>query len=414
MKKTKLKCVFIVMAIFMKLVPLFLSLFVFISCQSWYKTSVDMSKITNKTTYQPFTELNDPIVVNMPVYETLYLWGNENNKFKQNRIGDMFVIYDWESDEVYDWVFYGNEGVFSLPNIIQVGSNPMYYINSLDSTGTIAKLEADKTSVTLYKTDKRGTFYNNSTPGKYCIKDYWRKTEEDQNLFCLNIFDCEKGQYTDADIQIPTDVYGYINTPVSDEDGNFYFSSLYEGYAYLCKINCEAGTYQFNKSIISCYKNNEEKYNYSLDVRYADNEDNLFLFKGQLGKEPFTGNKLYLSNISGTELQEFDINLDGYNWLVQVIKINNNYYAIVANSAKEKISIDVYELDIESFTSKKLNTDDSILIHFTQEVLVSGTKIFFFNYWNSHKIQYLYFDVETKEVSEIKVLNQKEVVGFDF
>ena len=398
----------------MKLVPLFLSLFVFISCQSWYKTSVDMSKITNKTTYQPFTDLNDPIVVNMPVYETLYLWGNENNKFKQNRIGDMFVIYDWESDEVYDWVFYGNEGVFSLPNIIQVGSNPKYYINSLDSTGTIAKLEADKTSVTLYKTDKRGTFYNNSTPGKYCIKDYWRKTEEDQNLFCLNIFDCEKGQYTDADIQIPTDAYWYINTPVSDEDGNFYFSSLYEGYAYLCKINCEAGTYQFNKSIISCYKNNEEKYNYSLDVRYADNEDNLFLFKGQLGKEPFTGNKLYLSNISGTELQEFDINLDGYNWLVQVIKINNNYYAIVANSAKEKISIDVYELDIESFTSKKLNTDDSILIHFTQEVLVSGTKIFFFNYWNSHKIQYLYFDVETKEVSPIKVLNQKEVVGFDF
>ena len=191
----------------MKLVPLFLSLFVFISCQSWYKTSVDMSKITNKTTYQPFTDLNDPIVVNMPVYETLYLWGNENNKFKQNRIGDMFVIYDWESDEVYDWVFYGNEGVFSLPNIIQVGSNPKYYINSLDSTGTIAKLEADKTSVTLYKTDKRGTFYNNSTPGKYCIKDYWRKTEEDQNLFCLNIFDCEKGQYTDADIQIPTDAY---------------------------------------------------------------------------------------------------------------------------------------------------------------------------------------------------------------
>ncbi|MCR5286222.1 MAG: hypothetical protein K6D95_11565 [Treponema sp.] len=414
MKKTKVKCVFIVMAIFMKLLPLLLSLFVFISCQSWYKTSVDMSKITNKTTYQPFTELNDPIVVNMPVYETLYLWGNENNKFKQNRIGDMFVIYDWESDEVYDWVFYGNEGVFSLPNIIQVGSNPMYYINSLDSTGTIAKLEADKTSVTLYKTDKRGTFYNNSTPGKYCIKDYWRKTEEDQNLFCLNIFDCEKGQYTDADIQIPTDAYGYINIPVSDEDGNFYFSSLLEGYAYLCKINCEAGTYQFNKSIISCYKNNEEKYNYSLDVRYADNEDNLFLFKGQLGKEPFTGNKLYLSNISGTELQEFDINLDGYNWLVQVIKINNNYYAIVANSAKEKISIDVYELDIESFTSKKLNTDDSILIHFTQEVLVSGTKIFFFNYWNSHKIQYLYFDVETKEVSPIKVLNQKEIVGFDF
>ncbi len=65
-------------------------------------------------------------------------------------------------------------------------------------------------------------------------------------------------------------------------------------------------------------------------------------------------------------------------------------------------------------SGEKISQDNSIFISLTQEPLVRGNRIYIFNYWNSHKIQYLYFDVETKEVSPIKVLNQKEVVGFDF
>lgn len=399
----------------MKNMPILLPLLLLLSCQNCYKATVDMTKITNKTTYHSFTELNDPIVVNMPVYETLYLWGNENNKFKQNRIGDMFIIYDWESDEVYDWVFYGNETVYCPPNVLEVGSNPKYYINSLDATGTVAKLEADNTKVILYKTDRQRTFFNNSTPGKYCLRDHAGYSDElDKVLFCLNIFDCEKGEYTAADIQIPTDAYGYINTPVSDEDGDFYFSSLLDGYAYLCKINCETETYQFNKSIISCYKNEEEKYGYSVDVYYVKNEDNLFLFKGQLGREPFSGNKLYLSNILGTELKEFDIKFDPYKWLFRIVCSNSNYYAIVEDRSDEQHLVYVYKLDINNMTGEIINENNPITINFNQELFVRGTRIYFLNYLNRHKIQYSYFDVETKEVSPIKVLNQKEIVGFDF
>lgn len=399
----------------MKLLPLLLSLFVFISCQSWYKTSVDMTKITNKTTYQPFTELNDPIVVNMPVYETLYLWGNENNKFKQNRIGDMFVIYDWESDEVYDWVFYGKESFYSLPNIIHVGNKPKYYINSLDSSGTIAKLEADKTSVTLYKTDKRGTFFNYSTPGKYCFRDHAGYSKElEKVLFCLNIFDCEKGQYTDADIQVPTDAYGYISQPVADNEGNFYFANVLNGYSHIYRVDCSTETVEIKDININCFKSNTEEYEYTFDVRYVIDEENLFVYKGHLGLPPYYGNKLFLMSFTDNVRKEFTLDLDGYKWLYRIVCQDNNYYAIVEDCSDEQHLVYVYKLDINNMTVELINENNPITINFNQELFVRGTRIYFLNYLNRHKIQYSYFDVETKEVSEIKVLNQKEVVGFDF
>jgi hypothetical protein len=399
----------------MKFLPFLLPLTLFVSCQSWYKTSVDMSKITNKTTYQPFTELNDPIVVNMPVYETLYLWGNENNKFKQNRIGDMFVIYDWESDEIYDWVFYGKESFYCLPHIIQVGSNPKYYINSLDSSGTIAKLEADKTSVTLYQTDRRGTFFNYSTPGKYCLRDYARHSDElNKVLFCLNIFDCEKGEYTAADIQIPTDAYGYILTINSSKSGDFYFGNILDGKGQVCKVNCEAGSVEIKEPGINCYKENSTSYKYNIDVIYIKDDDFLFLNKSPLGSAPYIGNKLYLYSFAENTKKEFSLSTSGYELFSRIVQVNDNYYLITTDHSSEECSISIYKLNLENMSGEKISQDNSIFISLTQEPLVRGNRIYIFNYWNSHKIQYLYFDVETKEVSPIKVLNQKEVVGFDF
>ena len=65
-----------------------------------------MSKVRAKTNMKPFEQINDPIVITMPVYEKMALFGNESMGTYQKRAGDMFVVYDWENNEIHDWCLF--------------------------------------------------------------------------------------------------------------------------------------------------------------------------------------------------------------------------------------------------------------------------------------------------------------------
>ncbi len=83
-------------------------LFLFVSCKSMYSPIEDISHITQKKSMRPFSSLNDPIVITMPVYQKMGLMGGTAD-VRSKRQGDIFVVYDWESGTVYDWACFLKE-----------------------------------------------------------------------------------------------------------------------------------------------------------------------------------------------------------------------------------------------------------------------------------------------------------------
>lgn len=49
----------------------------------------------------------------MPVFKYSYLFGIKGNSYKQNRLGDIFVVIDTQTNDLYDWVYFADsEGSF--------------------------------------------------------------------------------------------------------------------------------------------------------------------------------------------------------------------------------------------------------------------------------------------------------------
>lgn len=76
------------------------------SCESFYSSVSDKTVLNNKNTIQTFDHLNEPIVITLPVYDEMYLFGNSNFSEmtrRMSQIGDpsdiTFTWYDVSTEE---------------------------------------------------------------------------------------------------------------------------------------------------------------------------------------------------------------------------------------------------------------------------------------------------------------------------
>ncbi len=394
-----------------KLLPLlFVSSALFYSCRDMYRSVVDMSVITEKTTYKNLSAVKEPIVINMPVFEEKYLFGNSNNASQTRRIGDMFVIIDWETNSVYDWVYYGGEAYYTFDRPVEVGKNPVKYFSSMSGSGKVACLDPDKTTVSVKETGKSGMFYNRFTPGKYCIKDYARYSEAAKKVeFCIWIYDTENGTYSDKDLSVALDNYEIIPMLASDSSGNFWFSYMLDGFGYIAKVDCANGKIEKLNTTIDC-RNEEDssKADFSAKVRFVFN-DYIFIYKG-VGS----------GNHSEDELCIVDFNLDKVagtissflskdEFIYNVVEVNNSFYGISCNANNENVNF--YKLDTENLTSEKVN-DEPFQVDITDNAWVRENRIYLMSSRSTRNVYYNYFDVETKETGEGWHVKQSEIVGF--
>ena len=63
----------------------------------------DYSGILNKTTYNSFENLNNPLMLSFQKLTTFKLSGTQNQE--THSFGSVYVIYDWENETVHDFVF---------------------------------------------------------------------------------------------------------------------------------------------------------------------------------------------------------------------------------------------------------------------------------------------------------------------
>ena len=247
-----------------------LCIFCFSSCTNLYSKINNLEYIKSKTSMKPFTHLNEPIVPLFGVSDQYSLFGNANLSSYYKACGEIFVVYDWENEEVYDWAYCdGLSGVWKT-KATEIGEN--YYVAGFGSS-IIGELSSESGKVTQIHTGIKGQFMNinsNIKPrSKYGIIDGPGLLNGGQGSFGFYIFDSEKKNVNSNGILRATDHPGYLFFPFADETGNYWFGYTENSKNWLINIDCEKN--EVSKQIFMSNVNENREFEV-LDVVFASNE----------------------------------------------------------------------------------------------------------------------------------------------
>lgn len=391
-----------------KVLFLTLSIFLNFGCnyEVYYKSVTDLSKVRAKTSMKPFEQINDPIVITMPVYEKMALFGNENMGTYNKRAGDMFVVYDWENNRIHDWCFFEGEHGWSNFRAVEMGMPVKYY----DAGETIGCLSSDG-KLTTYENPVKGTFANLNNNQKLKSRYGILNTEGYSNgkkEYRINIFDSETGIVNVEQIKLDCD-YSYLFYPFADEEGNYWICNINDDKNWLNKIDGENNTIE--KYFLENSKEESIKYyvqetfkNYIVleEADYSKKKnnciDNIFLFDVR--------NK-----------QKMQINLNSNtNYSISYfisVSVNDDLYAIFladrdCDETQWREAIELYKIDFEKKELNYINYHPNF--DMTETVYSRGSRIYFLNSRNIQHFICTYYDTETGEWGEEFSITQEEIL----
>lgn len=378
-------------------------LFTFTSCNNFYFSSFDDSKLISKTSIKTFEHLKEPIVISLPVYDTLYLFGNEKMGSKNKRLGDIIAVIDIETDAVFDWIYYPGEHGWSNWRLTETSQNPTLYLFHSAGLGELAMLDPTKTSLSISKTNLHDSLWAQRCYGKYapiCT------TEWSLKKFNVNLFNVET-QSIEKTLSVFTDSVGYIGRLRSDSTGNLYFTSALNRVYSLHKIDVNNLTIKTAKQtfdMVSREGDDTEDQFDDFGVEFIS-DDYIFLKREPLGNYNHP-RKMYLIDKNTLETKKI-INIKNANeeYFYDIQFINGKYYII---SPPGKF-IYLYELDIENETWRKLNVE--LIFDMTENVYVRGTKIYFMNSRNPSDIFYTYYDVVSGEQGKVIEISVESILN---
>lgn len=89
------------------------------SCSAFYEQE-DYKAIMKKTSYKSFDSLNEPIVLNY-LFNMEFSQKGENPRTSTVHNGMIYAIYDWEKDEIFDYVYAPGNGTRDVFNCVNPG-----------------------------------------------------------------------------------------------------------------------------------------------------------------------------------------------------------------------------------------------------------------------------------------------------
>lgn len=388
----------------MKKVKLIFSFFVililFASCnfyETCYESVTDLKEVRAKTSMEPFDDLNEPIVITMPVYEKMALFGNESMGYYSKRAGDIFVVYDWENNKIHDWLFFeGNHG-WSNFRAAEMGTPVKYYdsgdkIGCLDSGGNL----------TVYKNDILGTFTNlnnNHNPksryGLLNTDGYSDGLYE----YRINIFDSETGKTNKNQIKMLSESSNLF-FPFADDKGNYwicsFFSSDDKKKSVLNKIDGEN-----NK--ITAVKEFDESY------RVKETFKDYIILRSEELRE------ILVYNIKKDESIkiEYPRVSHEFSFYIGVVANDEIYGIFTADKDNDEYAwretTEIHKIDIEN---KRLIKEEYEFDYdcMTETVYSRGSRIYLLNSRDLSKFVCSYYDVVTKEKGLAVEISLEEIL----
>lgn len=418
---------------------LFLSVF-FISCSDvCYYNINKYEEVKKKTTYKPFSHLNDPLVFSMTVDDIYALFGIVGSKQYKKTCGEVFVIFDWEKEEVFDWVYYptAEKGYSHGRACEHVYNGKKTYYFTRASGKELAELDPEKTEVALYPHD----IYYSQTPffseGRYV---FINSTKGNMPIHVnLYAFDTVKKEILDP---FYYETYEQVDQcPITDKKGNAYVTrenkltdtnSLNEDKteftADIIKVSFEGS--QANTEIIKTFP-----LNYHFDTTSNKYVRHAFRCIGSIDKYVFItedGYSLYIPEnmmiyVYDTEKEEIvekitvDLPLEGMIW--QFVKYNEKYIGIFFKGIENGLRpLYFLELDIdgniatEQYIAKPakpdIEDDDSLYNWY-----MKGSRLYMVeNGICPTKFKIYYYDFSTKTMQaeeDAIVLKLDEIVGIE-
>ncbi|MBR5646642.1 MAG: hypothetical protein IKX23_08400 [Treponema sp.] len=403
----------------------------FVSCPllEWtdpddYKSLDDLSYITEKTAIKKFSHLTEPIVITMPVWETRYYKGKRKGKTQKFKIGDIFVVIDIEKNEVFDWVYFGGKTGLTLYRPLELGNPVKYYVTS-DFSNEVICLDPGKTQLSTIETtiyDCHFLNLNTSTKTSYGLRAHRHIGYKEEDFYYeYEILDSSTDTVLAYKPQIPSDTEHHVFDAIVGSDGNFYFGNHFPKEKETDPVKAEIIKLDIINSSWKRYDLNlinyigKECFGYSIKyvnfnrmfiTRIGDNSDDLLIFK---------------KTADGYELEkEIFTDFDSIKEIIKkIVEIDGTIYIIASNCFNDYSYVDIYRLtdDLEmekinpDWATTNIKEDEKFKITFTENVWVRGTKIYFMNSWNTSKVAYRYYNVESGEYSTQPVwIDFKDVV----
>ena len=374
-------------------------------------------EIYAKTTIKTFSHLKEPIVVSMPVCEKRYYAGKKK-KFKGTskyfRNGDRFIVIDIENDknEIFDWVYFGEEKGMSDNKVIELGENPTRYYIYECYARNIACLDPTKTEVELIKGGVAGygypLFCGRSNKTGYSILCNER-TSDGKDYTGIKVFDSRTNTLKEQ-IKAEHDSGCLLNgQQLCDEEGNFWFISDNNGRMVLYKVDSvENKVYEWDLNQESYQDYEHEDYT-NMYLEYVSG-NKIIINKAIYRNSKKTASTFIKYSINGeqiTKVKEVEDNYwreeDNYS-LRAIINVNKNLYAVFDTWITEgQDYVDIFRFNFDSLGLTKLDQkpDKPFRISLTaKQYYVRGSRIYFMNSSDSGNLGYTWYDVESNTYSD--------------
>lgn len=328
---------------------LFVYTIFFNGCRLYFEDNQHtVNELSAKTKMQAFDQLDNPIVMTLPVRKHLNLLGNAQWDYTTETVGNVFVVYDTSTDSLYDWAFFEGRNCKTSWSFADTCADGQYYVSSFwdghSDKYRIAYL--DKGNGTISQV-KKYPYYGDWITKNHLINDNYNYLPDnagyEYSLKCvdLNTF-AENELYLESEKYISFDVFNeklYMQTESKNEVHISFLSddaSKFEDVLYFPfegKKSFYIKSIDDNYVILLCYdylnEDDSEKYFYIFDLKDVQSDGlispkgiflirnynywvNCFIYKGEVYflyetyDENYTNTTLtlYKASFENTHLEE--------------------------------------------------------------------------------------------------------------
>ena len=385
-----------------------------------------MEIVTSKTTIKTFEHLNEPILLSMPAGEVYSTKDEEGSmvtvekrfskpqKMKFEQAGRIFLIYDWETQSVYDWIFYENHGM-GASLFLELGTPKKYYFNEW-GTSTVVSLQSNKETLNIVDYGYIPSPFENYIGGG----DYGLVVAPASGGINAYLYDSNQGVFFSNDPIFVKSTGGVLKNCMPGANNTFWVSHTDNPYWKISKIDSE------NNSIITLLDDietcNTVERGFALGWYAILIEDEI----GFLTRYEYT----YETEMESFKIFSFDptcrhtgtndfeefINITGKTSVSgklygsDMFNIKGEYYIVAGPGyfTSSECYIQIYKVDMENKTFKLVSPE--VFAFNKTGTIMRENRIYFFDTKDKLNVKMVYFDTETNQFSQIYTISYPDVI----
>lgn len=393
----------------LKLLISFLLILLLSSCDNMFEFTDDIffwpagvdKNITKKTSVKPFSDLESPIVVAMPIYENHNFLGVHSWGSKVWQAGNVIVVYDWKNDSVFDWAF--TKGSCGWNNYQMLLVNGNWWGGGLD--GSVTKISPYTGEITVYKHGIVSRIECQTANGKYILLSPEGRYDSESNRTIKKYyrFNTETGLIEDDVYTINCDEVSTF--PLCDDQGNFWLTSIMTDKKVLHKLTPAGEDIQ-----VDIPNEGYDEYNHVYEVCLIDG-DSVFIHAHDFSNlEDSLYPCMYVYNKNSSRFFPVDINeisFKGYNIYDGIRVDDKNYFICLSEELGKDLRLGLYDPEINKISI----TDEVLAYNFTGWPYRCGSRIYMLDWWDMQVLKYQWYDTEKSSFSEPKVIKLEDIIS---